>query len=105
MHDPIQVKKVFIIAVEKAYLDLSQEAFAMWIRFLGTSQEELCRGRSWLAKSMKLPLSSFNRYLKELSDKNYVKLSTVEKEHRTRVDMTYVAAFKDSSIFSKVSTR
>lgn len=59
--------------IPEAYGELSQEAFAVWIRLMIASDDELSRGRGWIAANL-LNYSEprANTILRELKRKGYV---------------------------------
>jgi len=65
-----------IYTVEAAYNDLTQEAFAVWVRLLVASETTLRQGRRALANVTGYSVSRFNAILRELKLKGYVKIKS-----------------------------
>ena len=61
--------------IEKAYDDLSQQAFAVWIRLAVTTNKELI-DRKTISKVLRYSLSQTNVVLTELRRKGYIKLES-----------------------------
>ncbi len=61
-----------IVTIIEAYNNLSQEAFAVWIRLHVTEDQQLCEGRVKLARTLGYSEARSNEILRELSLAGYV---------------------------------
>lgn len=63
------------ISIKVAYDELSQEAFAVWIRLMVTTEEELRAGRGSVARLVGYSEGRSNEILRELKNKGYVEFN------------------------------
>ena len=62
------------ISIEEAFNELSQEAFAIWVRLMTVPQSEMRLGRKHLSGLLRINRHSMNRYLRELRNNGYIRL-------------------------------
>jgi hypothetical protein len=67
-------KSAYAQTIEQAYLDLSSEGFAVWIRMMVAKPSELSAGRGAVAKLLNYSEGRSNAILRELKFKQYIDL-------------------------------
>lgn len=73
MNTPLGISVGDAVTIKEAYDELSQEAFAVWMRLLVTLDSELARGRAHLAATLGYSEGRSNAILRELRHKCYIK--------------------------------
>ena len=86
-------------AIDEAYEELSQEAFATWMRLMVIPGQELQKGRTNLSKVLGIHRQSLNRYLRELNTKEYVSLVRRKGQVQTEIVLAKVAMYIQPSHF------
>jgi uncharacterized protein YndB with AHSA1/START domain len=60
-------------SIEQSYDELSQEGFAVWIRMMVMTPDELCLGKLAIGKKCGYSVGRFYKIMKELHNKDYVR--------------------------------
>jgi len=64
------------VGIIDAYAELTRPAFAVWIRLMAMTPEQLTLGRDFLAKQLGYSEPGASQVLKELSRKAYLKVDS-----------------------------
>ena len=86
----------------RAWVELTQEAFAVWCRLMITPRCDLERGRNHLAGVLGVPQRTFSRRLQELRRKGYVSLTLRGRGKATHVVLERRALITGPSGFVRV---
>jgi DNA-binding MarR family transcriptional regulator len=62
-------------SIDSAYEELSPQCFALWVRLMTVSDEDLSGDRKKLAKKLGYTAAGLSRIIRELKRKDYIKIN------------------------------
>ena len=102
MHAPHFNVPTSTIALPAAWSELSEPAFAIWLRLMVVPWRELLKGRGHLARLLDMPPRTLDRRLRELRNKGYIRLVPNRNGLPTTLVITRRATIVGPSAFVKL---
>lgn len=105
-HDRTGSSEDTLVSIPDAYAHLSHEAFAVWVRLMVASDEQLAAGRHRVAEMLDYSECRSNAVLRELKHKRYVRLvKSGEIGKPTRVELIKFALISGPNNFVRLAPK